>query len=191
MKQPLTPYSAAIWCRLSYQGPKMPGVIRFRANNLAADIIEADRGIRVCIVRGSDDMADWRQNVTLWPGKLAFGDSGRLYCHGFIEDARAVYGFALGRVDMFTGHSRGAIVAAIVAASLGIPATVFAQPRGMWLGPELTGAKHVRVINHAGDWVTHNPCRWLGFRHVGRVETHPGSLHGVNAYLATAKGLVR
>lgn len=194
MRLPMQISSAAMWAEMAYRprlGLLASDQILLQANNLAAYLFPADRGIRTCVVRGSDDIADWHQNVRFWPGHLSFGDSGRLYCCGMIEDARTVYALTLGRCDFFIGHSRGAAVAAIVAASQDKPAVVFAQPRVQWLGSQLPGADQVLTINHTDDWVANRPYAWMGFHHVGEVQRVPGASHSMNAYLETARRLDR
>lgn len=141
------------------------------------------------IIRGSDDAGDWLDNARAFPS-LGIGDSWRLYHGGFLDDARLVYGYAkASRPRWIAGHSRGAAIAAIVGASLGIETVTFAQPRPLWLSPDLPDAdRWVTSYCKTDDLVCYLPPRWLGWRHIGRVcwaaprYHHVGQDHSMRHY---------
>ena len=89
----------------------------------------------VLVVRGTDELSDWKlYNLTLDRAQ-APGDSGLFYHAGFLRYSQLIYGYArawtlAGKpLAMMVGHSLGAAAIQIAGPALGIRAIGFAAPR--------------------------------------------------------------
>lgn len=131
----------------------------------------------VCVLRGSEDLRDWRRNLRCvpWPR------DGYWWHLGFLGEAEQVLSwlYRTGMPDLFTGHSRGAAIAQILASWTRVPAVGFAAPRPAWLfAPRV---HNVTLWNGCGDPVCY-AGRILGYRHVGIVKWLPLLGHTMRHY---------
>lgn len=166
-RRPLSPSQACALIAADYDGDP-PGLVdRMAIDGCCASLVELVPGQRGLIVTGSNDGWDWARNFALLPGPTGAGDSGRLYHHGMIGDARIVWAFARKlNLAWCIGHSRGGGIAQIVGSSLGLPTMTFAAPKVLVSRSQPPGAG--RVVNWARD---DDPVTWLvpGYRRVGRT----------------------
>ena len=122
-----------------------------------------------CLVRGTDERADWlRWNMRWWPD-VERGDT-RSWHRGFLQYGRIVYAWCTDRpVTWMAGHSLGAAAAQIAGSSLSIPSCCIASPMPLHGGGQPDGSAYVINYVRADDPVTYVPPALLGFEHVGRV----------------------
>jgi hypothetical protein len=92
----------------------------------------------VLVVRGTDELSDWRMyNLTLDRAQ-APGDSGLIYHAGFLRYSQLIYGYArawmlAGKpLAMMIGHSLGAAAIQIAGPALGVRAIGFGAPRVLY-----------------------------------------------------------
>lgn len=154
-------------------------------------------GVRVVAVRGTDERADWGQNLD-----LAWEDDdesdGRIH-HGFSEAAVALWVATVhdfirrsgATTIIFTGHSLGGAVATLLAClalrartlNFGVhwsrPYLItFGSPRvgdgrwAKWMDHYLQD-RVIRFVNN-NDVVPHIPSRLRGYRHVGKRPCYFG-----------------
>lgn len=152
------------------------------------------QGLRVLLVRGTDERLDWlRFNLRFWP-RVQAGDT-RMWSRGFLRHGEAVYAFAKGKpLDCIVGHSLGAACAQIIGPSLGLPAIAFASPRPLYKGPQPERADLVTNYCRVDDLVTRLPPPAWGFKHVGKAtwyrpaRRHWGEDHRIPALLSIMDG---
>lgn len=111
---------------------------------------------RTCLViRGSNDWWDWVKNLTLFPGWMKQGASGRLYHRGMIIDAQRIWDWVKDKkIDYCTGHSRGGAIASIIGPDLDVPTVAFASPKVLASRQQHENANVVLSITLPGDPVT-------------------------------------
>ncbi len=151
----------------------------------SAQVIVVDHDDYVAIVfRGTDEVADWLDNLDVRPESALFGRFHRGF-HDSVEDLWAGIDTAVSemlsgkrRPVWFAGHSLGGAMATIGAARY-VEADrpfsgvyTFGQPRCMGrktsrIFNSEAGRRHYRFQNN-NDLVTRVPTRLAGYSHVGR-----------------------
>ena len=157
----------------------------FCVQGIQASIVEVDN-LRVLLVPGTNEEADWRVNIMAWP----FPFNGRFYHHGFLRVAVDLLDWIDHQtLHLITGHSYGAAVSQIVGSRLQVPTLAWASPRVLWSSVPPIGARFVRNIVATDDPIRFGPSALLRYAWIGETESfHPGRRrlkggHSVDRYL--------
>jgi hypothetical protein len=165
----------------------------------------------VLAFRGSDDLTDWKTNLSIGRRRLS-GASGKWH-GGFLDALDQVFPRLLAYLHSFpnarvwlTGHSQGAALAGIFAARLELLGwgyrvagiETFGGPRftslagARWMDRVFHG-RFIRFVNY-GDRVAWVPPTVLGYYHAGTLAYFDpaGRLHfGSNAVVRSFCGLLK
>ena len=158
--------------KADYEGALSPATIvhSLSIDGVQATIVHDARTDTLgCLVRGTDERADWiRWNMRWWPS-VECGDT-RGWHRGFLQHGRIVYAWCKDRpISWMAGHSLGAAAVQIAGSSLSIPSVCIASPLPLYSGGQPDGSVYVVNYVRADDPVGYVPPALLGFEHVGRV----------------------
>lgn len=176
------PDEAAILAALQQDDEQFKAVVGASKSSAQGVLIEHQNYLCLAF-RGTDEGADWLDNLNLFPVKEIFGEFHRGFWNSVSDLWEALFGAYQAakrqqpRPLFLTGHSLGGAMATIAAARLihqDLPFTsayTFGQPRAMSLATarifnsEAKG-KFFRFQNN-NDIVTRAPARIMGYSHVG------------------------
>ncbi|MBW8191962.1 lipase family protein [Neiella marina] len=184
----LRPDEAAILATLKADDEGFQSV--FGADNNSAQAALIEHQDYLCIsCRGTDELADWLDNIKAFPSEQLFGKFHRGFWHS-VEDIWAPIAERLAAVQaqqqqqkgrklpvFITGHSLGGAMAVIMAAKFvhaDEPFTsvyTFGQPRAMTRETarlfNVECGERVYRFHNNNDMVTRVPARAMGYSHVG------------------------
>lgn len=176
------PNEREILLDLKEEDSQFTSVLATSKNSAQAALIEHEKYLCIAF-RGTDEIADWLDNINAFPEKVLFGEFHR----GFWNSVNNVWDILFAeylllrekkkRPLFLTGHSLGGAMATIAAARLihrDLPFTsvyTFGQPRAVT-------SETARVFNseaknrffrfqNNNDIVTRIPARLMGYSHVG------------------------
>ncbi len=176
------PDEAAILADLQAEDSGFISVLGTNHKSAQAALIEHQNYFCLAF-RGTDEIADWLDNINVFSEKVLFGEFHR----GFWNSLNDVWDPLFERYQQLrlqkrrplflTGHSLGGAMATVAAAKLihaDLPFTsayTFGQPRAMTLATSRifnadAGSKFFRFQNN-NDIVTRIPARLMGYSHVG------------------------
>lgn len=176
------PDEAAILVDLQAEDADFISVVGTNRNSAQAALIE-HRNYYCLAFRGTDEIADWLDNINIFSEKVLFGEFHR----GFWKSLADVWDPLYERYQelrqnnrrplFLTGHSLGGAMATVAAAKLlhedkpFTSAYTFGQPRTMTLATARifnveAKSKFFRFQNN-NDIVTRVPARLMGYSHVG------------------------
>jgi len=168
--------------KLKQEDNKFSSVTGADKNSTQAALVEHDDFLCMAF-RGTNELADWLDNVNLFRESVLFGEFHR----GFWNSVEDIWGVIYTKYEalnsikkrplFFTGHSLGGAMATVAAARFihkDLPFTAvytFGQPRVVDRNTSRiynleAGNRHYRFQNNE-DIVTRVPARLMGYSHVG------------------------
>ena len=188
------PDEAKILKILQKEDEKFISITGFSKNSAQAMIVEHEEYL--CMVfRGTDEIADWLDNLNAFPVKELFGSFHRGFWFSVADiwdgiEQRYQELRAIKKRPLFiTGHSLGGAMATIAAAKfihLDLPfisVYTFGQPRAMTKETsqvfDIEAKSRFFRFQNNNDLVTRVPARLMGYSHVGSsiYISQTGSIH--------------
>ncbi|NOQ35025.1 MAG: DUF2974 domain-containing protein [Methylococcaceae bacterium] len=181
-EQDFAPDEARILKDLQAEDDKFMSVTGFSHNSAQAMIVEHQDYLCMAF-RGTDEIADWIDNINGFPEKVLFGSFHRGFWNSLKDIWDSLYQHYLAlrkakkRPLFITGHSLGAAMATLAAAQFihqDLPFSsvyTFGQPRTMtketsYIFDIEAKSRFFRFQNN-NDLVTRVPARLMGYSHVG------------------------
>lgn len=181
-EQDFLPDEAKILNDLKSEDNKFISVTGFSQHSAQAILVEHQNYLCMAF-RGTDEIADWIDNINGFPEKVLFGSFHRGFWHSLQDVWEGMYECysSLRNVKkrplFITGHSLGGAMATMAAAQFihqDLPFTsvyTFGQPRAMtketsYIFDHEAKIRFFRFQNN-NDLVTRVPARLMGYSHVG------------------------
>lgn len=121
----------------------------------------------IAVIPGTKTSEDVEDDLKAWKTDISIDGNDYKVHTGFLEQSQMVYD-KIKHCDVFVGHSLGAGVAQICALRANRPVITFGSPRvGDKRFAKAMDSIHTRIKSR-GDWVTHTPPWFFGYKHGGR-----------------------
>lgn len=125
-------------------------------------------GLKICSIPGTNGLEDIYDNLKTYRKIINIGGIDYKVHQGFWEQAERIFP-VVSHCDFFLGHSLGGAVAQLCAIRFQKPAITLGSPRvGNRRFANHIYNLHTRIKGR-GDWVTHVPPWWFGFKHGGKT----------------------
>jgi len=126
-------------------------------------------GQEICVIPGTKaGTKDVYDNLRACRKRVNIGGEEYKVHQGFWEQSERLFPI-VGHCDLFLGHSLGGAIAQICALRFQKPVITLGSPRvGNKRFASHIKDKHTRIKGR-GDWVTHVPPWWFGYKHGGNT----------------------